>query len=331
MAKYEAIDLAELQSEYERVSAEPGANNSNDYLEKFVRLPEREGFTLMRILPRVSGGVLFCATRVHTLTNPTTGRKSTYHCHRNLVPASQGQKPKWQGDCIICKYYSDTWAKSEALSGKAKEDMQNQARAIKPVERYYYNVIVRSEKDKDGNIKSNVGPKIYSCGKTVHEKILRAILGDEVAGEKPLGDVTHPVTGRDFRVVKKVVKSGNQEYPNYDNSKFDDVSPAGTTEEFEKWMDSLNDLKALRTLKTSDELKHALRVHLGMVKEGESNQDDELNEFRAATSRANTPAPVEKVREELAVTTTNESKPSSSSDDEGILADDEFMKELESM
>lgn len=332
MAKYEAIDIAALQSEYARISAEPGANTSSDYLDKFVRLPEREGFTLMRILPRVSGGVLYCATRVHTLINPTTGRKSTFHCHRNLVPSSGGKAPKWQGDCIICKYYSDLWAKSESLNGKAKDDMQNQARAIKPVERYYYNVIVRSEKDKEGIMQNNVGPKIYSCGKTVHEKILRAILGDDVAGEKPLGDITHPVTGRDFRVVKKVVKSGKDEYPNYDNSKFDDASPAGTPEEFESWMDNLNDLKALRSLKTPDELKHALRVHCGMIKEGEANQeDDELNEFRAAANRSTVSAPVEKVREDLAVTTTTESKPASSSDDEGILADDEFMKELESM
>lgn len=328
--EYEGLDLAELQSEYQRVSAEPGAtSNGDDYLQKFVRLPERDGYTLMRILPKKKGGKIWCATRVHTLVNPTTKSKRTFHCPKNLMHTAKGER--WEGECIICKVYSDTWQKSESLHGKAQEDCRTAARALKPVERYYYNVIVRSERDKDGNIKKNVGPKIYSCGKTVHTKILRAILGDESAGEKPLGDVTHPTTGRDFRVVKKVVKGGGgAEYPNYDNSKFDDVSPAGSPEELSTWMENLNDLQALRVIKTPDELKHALRVHLGMIKEGDSSGDDELSEFRQAGKPTSSVSNTEKIREELAVTT-SESKASSTDEDDEPMADDDFMKQLESM
>lgn len=328
--EYEGLDLAEMQNEYERVSAEPGSFGGEDFLEKFVRLPERDGYTLMRLLPRKKGGKLYCATRVHTLTNPTTKKKRTYHCPKVLVQTEKG--PRWQGECIICKYYSDLWQKSESLSGKAQEDLQNQAREIKPVERYYYNVIVRSERDKDGSVQKNVGPKIYSCGKTVHAKIMRAIVGDESAGEKPLGDITHPTNGRDFRVVKKVVKGGGgKEYPNYDNSKFEDATPAGSPDELTTWIENLHDLQALRAVKTPDELKHALRVHLGMVKEGDAAVDNELDEFRNAGHTASAPAAAsESVREELAVSTTpaaSESKPAG----EEILADDDFMKELEGM
>ena len=63
MAKpeYEGVDLSEIQHEYERVNAEPGSFNGDDFLEKFVRLPERNGFTLLRILPRKRGGNHFCA------------------------------------------------------------------------------------------------------------------------------------------------------------------------------------------------------------------------------------------------------------------------------
>lgn len=327
---YEGLDLNELKQEHRRVSEEPGNSSSSDYLEKFVRLPERDGYTLLRILPRRKGQQFYCITRVHTLNNPRNNNKRTYHCPRTLSKNANG-KEQWQGDCIICKYYNDLWQKSDQMpSGKAQEDLRNQARAIKPVERYYYNVIVRSEKDKDGNQRKNVGPKIYSCGKTVHSKILRAILGDPEAGEKELGDVTHPKDGRDFRVVKKVVKGGGgAEYPNYDNSKFEDPSPAGSPDEIRNWIETMYDLQSLRVLKTPEELKHALRVHLGMVKDEDEGGTDDLAEFRNAGAAPAKSAPAqapEKIRENLVASTKPE--PAKSSDD-GVYADDDFMKELE--
>lgn len=333
MAAYEALDMNELAQEAKRVSDENQGGGGGD-MEKYVRLPERDGFSLLRFLPRRKGTPFFVVTRVHTLNNPATRQKRTYHCPKTLVKTDRGDR--WQGDCIICKYYNDLWQKSEGLSGKAQEELQNQARAIKPVERYYYNCIVRQEKDKDGNIKKNVGPKIYSCGKTVHSKIIRAILGDATAGEKPLGDVSHPTNGRDFRVVKKVVKGGGgNEYPNYDNSKFEDPSPAGSPDELEKWTDNAHDLQALRVLKTADELKHALRVHLGMVRDGDGGQDDDLAEFRnagrapEAAPAASRPAVTQTVREELATAAPAKQETSNAADD--IMADDDFMKELSGM
>jgi hypothetical protein len=323
VADYEGLDLAEMEAEFKRVTAEPGSFSGDDYLEKFVRLPEKDGFTLLRIMPRKKGGKHFCATRIHSLKNPTTNAIKNFHCPKVLVNTERG--PRWQGDCIICKYYSDLWQKSEKESGKTQEDMQQQARDIKPVERYYYNVIVRSEKDfKTGETKKNVGPKIYSCGKTVHAKIMRAIVGDPEAGERPLGDITSPTNGRDFRLVKKIVKGGGgREYPNYDNSKFEDVSPAGSPDEINTWIENLHDLQALRVLKTQEELKHALLVHTGKVKEGESAEDD-LQEFRnnSSSNVSNT------VREDLTVSTSTST--TADSQDE-VLADDDFMKDLESM
>lgn len=320
MAEYEPLDMSELSTEYSRVTQDPTAPVKSDFIEKFVKMPEKNGFVLMRIMPRSKGTKLFCATRVHTLYNPTTKEKKTFHCPKELVQSDRG--PRWQGECIICKYYSDLWQQSEALSGKAQEDMQNRARAIKPVDRYYYNVIVRSEKDKNGQVLKNVGPKIYSCGKTVHSKIMRAIVGDEAAGERPLGDITDPKTGRDFRVVKKM----KGDYPNYDESKFEDSSPVGTPEELQNWLENLNDLTSLRRLSTNDELKHGLKIHLGMIVEGK-NKDDDLAEFRTATQAASTAfAGDDVIREELAVSTS----PAETENVE-VLADSDFMDELKAM
>lgn len=329
---YEPLDINEIRQEAKRVNSEGNNGADSEYLQKFVRMPDRDGFVMMRFLPKKKGQDLFCATRVHTLTNPTTNQKKTYHCLRNLVDTEKGKQ--WRGDCIVCKYYSDLWQKSEGMSGKEQENLQNKARELKPVERYYYNVIVRSETDpKTKTTNSNVGPKIYSCGKQVHAKILRAILGDEAAGEKSLGDITHPKNGRDFRLVKKVVKSGNREYPNYDFSKFEEESSAGSPDELERWFNNLNDLQSLRKTKTQEELKHALRVHTGMIVEGESS--GELDEFYAKSPVQHSSAKPaietvvsgsDTIREE--VLTQKHVAKSVISDDES-LADDDFLKQLD--
>lgn len=323
MSNFEPLDMAEMELESHRVNAETN-ENSNSFLNNFVKLPERDGYLLLRILPRQKGKKLYCATRTHRLINPSEvnpARKAkSHHCPKVLTMTDRG--PAWRGECIICKYYSDLWQKSEALTGKAQEDLQNQARAIKPVERFYYNVIVRQEQQKDGTFLKNVGPKIYSCGKTVHAKILRAITGDEKAGEKPLGDISHPITGRDFRLVKKMTRSGKNEFASYDNSKFEDISVLGEPDQVEQWLANLHDLQALRLVKDEDFLKHELKVHLGLIKvEGSS---DDLAEFRVGENKSD--LSMETVREELV------SKPVVSSDvrsDEEVLADADFMKELE--
>ena len=324
--EYEPLDMSQMESELARMTVETGAS-TDDYLSKYVRLPERDGFVMMRFLPIKKGQKLWCVTRVHTLFDPSTRRKLTYHCPRELVNSGRGER--WVGDCIICKYYSDLWQKSESLSGKAQEDLQAQARSIKPVERYYYNVIVRSAKNKDGVIETNVGPKIYSCGKVQHAKIIRAIYGDPVAGEKGLGDITHPLTGRDFKVVKKVVKGGGgMEYPNYDNSKFEDQSPLGTKDEIAMWMEKSNDLQSLRSVKSQDEIKDGLRIHLGMIKSGNDPDNNDLEEFRnvGSSTSASVSMSSSKVKDEVKV-----SKSEETSEDADLMADDEFMKELGSM
>jgi len=332
---YEPLDMAEVATEAERVNAEPGATGNTDFLDKFVKLPDRDGFVLMRILPRKKGQKLYCATRTHRLTNPSetnpNKRSKSLHCPKELVMTDRG--PRWQGECIICKYYSDLWQKSEKLSGKAQEDLQQKAREIKPVERYYYNVIVRQEKQKDGTFLKNVGPKIYSCGKTVHAKIMRAIVGDQTAGEKPLGDITHPTNGRDFRLVKKVVKGGGgAEYPNYDNSKFEEVSPLGEMDDMQGWLANLHDLQALRVLKDEETLKRELKVHLGLIKE--EGAKDDLAEFRDGGGSSNLSASTveaeETVREEL-TTKPEAAKAEAKKSEDDVLADDDFMKELEGM
>jgi hypothetical protein len=320
MASYEALDLSEIEAESVRVNSKVQNQDNNNY----VRYPDGNAFIVVRFLPRRKGEHLFCATKYHTLKDGN-GNRRTFFSPKKLTKTEKGDY-KWVGEnTVIDKYLRDLWAKSEKVTGKAQEDLRNQYRELKGIERYYYNVIVRQEKDpKTGETLKNVGPKILSCGKTIHAQIMRAIVGDEAAGEEPLGDITSPKNGRDFKLVKKIVKgSGGIEYPNYDQSKFLEPNPLGTPEEVENWVENLHDLQAIRVIKTEDELKHALKVHLGLISEGGGDDDYDASEFSSKPSK-NEPKDLIEDKVEAKV-------PASDDDDEEIMADDDFLKEIDGL
>ena len=319
MAEYDALDLSEIELESGRVNSK-GQQNSDGGNNNYVRMPDGNSFVVLRFLPRKKGEPLFCAAKYHMLRD-NNGNKRVFFSPKQLIKTDKGLR--WVGDnSIIDKYLRDLWSKSEKVTGKAQDELRNQYRELKGIERYYYNVIVRQEKDiKTGETIKNVGPKIYSCGKTIHGMIMRAIVGDEAAGEEALGDITNPKTGRDFKLVKKIVG----DYPNYDQSKFVEPSPLGEPKEVDNWLSNLHDLQAIRVLKSEDELKHALKVHLGLIEDG-SNDDFDASEF---TSSVSSSAKKTKPKEEVDLGL--DSVPASTAVEEEVMADDEFLKELDDL
>ena len=317
MANYESINMSELMEENERLDT---SGSTNDFLDNFVRMPEKDGFVTVRLLPPSKGKKFFCATRTHRLNNRSV------HCPRILVTNKQGSKV-WQDEdpknpCVICKYYNELWKESERKEGKAAEEVKGQARAIKPVERYYYNCIVRAQAGKSGEVEKNVGPKI-SIGKTLHQRIVRAIVGDPSSDEKPLGDVTDVKSGRDFKIIKKLRGTGRDAYPNYDDSKFLDPTPLGEKEQIEAWMDSLHDIALLRVLKDTEEMKVELKKHLGLIKD-ESNGGFDLSEFQKPKASLE-----EQIRSVASSTETHKSPKAEPVD--AALAESDFLEELKNM
>jgi hypothetical protein len=209
------------------------------------------------------------------------------------------------------------WKESEQVAPAEAEQKKNLYRQIKPIERYYYNVIVREERSEDGTVKKNVGPKILSVGKTVHEIILRGILGDKEMNQPQLGDVTDFKTGYDFKLVKTIRKSGDQSFPNYEGSHFLEQSPAGDPDDCKRWMENLHDLKALRILKTYDELEHELLIHLGLKQETSGGFD--------ASKFSNKPSVVEA---KVAVEASSTAKATKAAEAEDSDADEDFLEEL---
>lgn len=324
-----SLNIDELRNEVKRLENDGGG----DFLENFVKMPEGEGAVVVRLLPPAPAGMFdrdkssfYVATRIIRINN------KTLHSPNVLVGN------RWKGDCPITKYYNWLWRQvDKATSPDEAEKLKSTARSIKPIERYYYNAIVRTQYNSQTNREEhNVGPKILSVGKTLHKMILRAIIGDEGLGEEPLGDVSDATSGRDFKIIKTIKKSGSDEFPEYSQSKFLNASPLGDPDQVSEWMQNLHDLQALRVIKSNEEMKRELQVHLGVV---EDNGDDfDPTEFQRPSERR----PSVTVNETPAAnTTTVESAPKApapeqenvvpDSDDDEPMADDAFLNELRSI
>lgn len=248
--------LQELRAEYKRVTAKPGQSN-NSFMENFVQMPESEGMVIVRILPSKTGRIrdLFCSTRLHNIN------EHRLHCLREIV----GER--WQGKCPICEYYNWLWQESDKRPRDSDEQnvLRAEARSLKPLDRFYYNCIVRHQTGTFRNNKPNPVnvPLVLSIGKQVHARILRAMLGSEEDMEPALGKIYEVEgEGRDFKILKKNRKgSDGQVYPYYEESKFMDPSALGTPEQVKEWLDKSHDLQSLRILKSIEELKKEIRIH----------------------------------------------------------------------
>jgi hypothetical protein len=282
---FEPLNLTEINKEADRL------NKTNTGLnDTYIKMPDKEGFLNIRLLPKIKGKDLFCSTRIHYING------KSLHCTRTIVDG------KWvvdssRGECPCCKKYNALWQEAK-ITGDPNErsKIENKARSLKPVERYFWNAIVRSENNpKTGAVDKNVGPKILAIGKTVQTLILESIRGSEMIGKAALGDVTDPFKGRDFKLIKKVVRgSGGAEYPNYDHSIFLDPCPAGTTEELKKWLHSIHDLSECRKIPAREELEVEVRK---FVNPNIGDEDDEPVSYTAKKeSQPVTKSPKEEVK-----------------------------------
>jgi hypothetical protein len=283
------FDADAMKRDLDRVDAKPGqARKSN----KYFRFPDGECVVHARILPAFKGGktlaLPYASTRLHYIN----GR--AYHCLRQLDADSY-----WRGDCPICTYYNALYRKADAAKTiEEAAEIKDIARQFKPIERHYYNVIVREIVDTSTNeVRKNVGPLIIALGKSLQAKVLRAFIGDAKFKEPALGNVANPYTGRDFKIIKELVRDGNKTYPRYDASRFEEESVLGADEQVESWLGNLWDLEAERNdeLKTIEELQEQIDIIQGKLPDpnvGFDVQDYSLpKNFNNATGNVSLPSP----------------------------------------
>lgn len=297
------LNLDDYRSDHDRLEK----RNVND--KRFLYPPKDEGVLIVRFLPPAPGEKLYCATRLHYLN----GRN--FHCLRNY------ENGKWRGDCPICDRYNELFE----LSKKAKSEdevkaLQALGRSLKPIEKNYWNAIARTLFDKESQkTKTNDGPFILPMGKTLQQIVLRGIFGDEKLQEPPLGNIAHPLKGRDFKVAVTIKNSPDGRFPEYSKSKFLDISPLGTPDQVKEWLANLHPLRSLReeNLKTWDELQHQLDIFSGKAK-------DEDTSFNYNRQAGNHDVPFE-VSESKHVA----EAPKLNLDEDSNVAEDEFIRELQ--
>lgn len=343
MAEFGTLNLEEMAGEDARLNNEGGAGGG--FLDQFVPMPEvkpgQTGSVAVRILPPAKGGKLFQYNRTHKINNRSV------HCPRPLING------KWERNvsCPICDYYSSLWKQIEKFEKQFGKDcpqaeaLKAEARDLKPVERYYYNAIVRSMV-VDGKELKNVGPRILSVGKILHTMIIHAIVGTQGDPDSKLGNIADLKTGYDF-IIRKTVTLGSEGFPKYDSSGFArNSSPAGSPEEVAIWAENLHDLTKLRNPRDVEYLEKELAIHRGLIKDEVESMDidsfdakwgkkanDEvqhLTEKASSKAQVNVPVdvasskPASKVEEAVAKTSAPPSEDLS-------VEDEDFLKELEDM
>jgi len=340
MAGFGSINLEEMIIEDNRLNNEPSVNGG--FLEQFVPMPEvkpgQTGSVSVRILPPPFGGDNFYQ---YNRTHKINGR--SVHCPRPLVNG------KWDFKipCPICEYYNSLWKnidKIEREHGKdchEVESLKSDARDLKPIERYYYNAIVRSMVLEGKEVK-NIGPRILSVGKILHTMVFNAIFGVKGDLDSKLGNITCIKNGYDF-IIRKAVTLGSEGFPKYDSSGFArNSSPAGNSEEIEKWSKSLHDLTKLRNPSDVIRIEKELAIHRGLIPD--EKQTFDINGFDVKWSKKN---PEESVKKEVSEETTkvqvsvpdgvpsskkSSAKKSASPVVEDVsIEDEDFLKELEGM
>lgn len=337
MSEFGALNLEEMTGENNRLAEQGGAVG---FLDQFVPMPEvkpgQTGSVAVRILPPVKGGKLFQYNRVHTMN----GRK--VHCPRPVVNG------KWDRNvaCPVCDYYSGLWRQIDKLEKQFGKDcpqcqpLKDEARELKPVERYYYNAVVRSMV-VDGKEVKNEGPRILSVGKILHGTIIGAIVGREGDADSKLGNITDLKNGWDF-IIRKEVTAGSEGFPKYDKSGFArNQSPSGSPEEIKKWQENLHDLTKLRNPKDNDYLEKELAIHRGLIPDITEAFDVDGFDAKWGGKAAN------KVDEEMEAYTPPPTKQTAAVTEEKVssvkvqkvakqeetmaVKDEQFLKELESM
>jgi hypothetical protein len=208
-----AIDLNLIKKKHQELTKPKSGgmeNNSN----VFWNPPE--GTTTIRILPSKDDDTPFYSeTKIHRIRKPGNNFESNVHC----LEVKDGR-----GKCPLCDLY-------RALYKTKVKEHEALARAIKPRERYFLNIVLRDTGDV----------KVFSLGSKLFKKILGIIVDPD------FGDITDWDSGRDFKVQKSIIEG----YPNYDQSGAKPkASPAGSPQDIARFKETMHDLAQF--VKTED-------------------------------------------------------------------------------
>ena len=237
-------NLEALRRKHEELSGQ--GNTDENFLGKFLRM--QEGTNLIRILPwRDDEKEFYAETKIHRV-EMSDGTNRNVHCRKVHGEA-----------CPLCDTYFKLWK----MSSDREDEYAKLARKIKPRERYYMNVVDRSNGDQK--------VKILSVGQIIFKKVVGTMLDED------FGDITDLQDGHDYKIVK--VMDGP--WPKYDQSQpRPKAEAAGSDKDIAVWMETLHDIHDLVRLEEYDSVKeHAENVLSESPRPMESSSEEEDNEY----------------------------------------------------
>ena len=165
-----------------------------------VEYPQKRASTTVRILPSKNyDSKFYQAARLHCMNGKIVHCRKTDSSDKTLCP--------------VCEHHKYLWDRAEILPYEQSGELQRKARFIKPVDRFYYNAIVREPR-------GNSAVKILSVGETIHKKIIKGYIEGFRAFDTE--------EGHDFHIIKE---KNQTPFPDYESSSFDrESSPVGAYE-----------------------------------------------------------------------------------------------------
>lgn len=225
-----------LQKLYEELNSKGGGES---FGENFLKVEEDKP-VYVRILPAKNDEEMFYSK---TIRHEFKLGNSFHYVQSRTITGE---------DCPLGNLYYELWdlheqfCTSNGMDPKDKDTITPYkiwARAIKPKEKFFINVVTRDDESK---------VKILSCTEALMNKIVGAMLEKEPDGTPMYGDITSLHDGNDFKILLSKGKNG---FLNYNESQVSPKKkPAGTSAQIEAWMDSLHDLNALVKPSSTEEI-----------------------------------------------------------------------------
>jgi hypothetical protein len=191
-------------------------NKKKDFTDSRIYYPQLKddgtAETVIRFLPSPDTDIPYVKTFTHSFKGP--GGWFINDCPTTL------NQP-----CPVCKVNTEIWANNEEKQARLLVGRKGRKT------NYFVNILVV----KDPQNKENEGKVfLFRYGTKIHEKILQKINPPKDSVDEPIM-VFDYYEGCNFKLKIKKIRSGENEYPNYDNSEWSSPSPiAKDDDEIEK-------------------------------------------------------------------------------------------------
>lgn len=235
-------NIEQLKNMYESIKNSLNTKTTNASYKDYLKTEVGKSY-LVRIIPNVKNPEdTFFHYRHHGFTSYSTGQYVDGFCPGTL-----------EERCPICEYRLKLYKKGDDSS-------RDTAFSIRTHEKHLANVYVI---DDPSNPENNGTIKVLRFGKSLHNKILRATIGDD-ADEFGYKIYDLSDKGCNFKITVDTASESGRKFTNYNDSRFTSPGaiPGMTKEKMMEVYDNIFDLRNMVEIKSTKEMDEILSRHI---------------------------------------------------------------------